>query len=119
MDAENRRPVDVLPERSADSFAAWLAARRGAELICRDPGRLLGVRRTPDAIQVVDRRTPSLHQLAALTYPGFVRAACHPSLHRPRQVPSASPACCDRRAVKVLTPLESTVPDGAALCRSW
>lgn len=114
MDAENRRPVDVLPERSADSFAAWLAARRGAELICRDPGRLLGVRRTPDAIQVVDRRTPSLHQLAALTYPGFVRAACHPPLHRPRQVPSASPACCDRRAVKVLTPLESTVPDGAA-----
>jgi transposase len=35
-DVETRRPVDVLAERSADSFAEWLAAWPGAELICRD-----------------------------------------------------------------------------------
>ena len=30
VDVQTRRPVDVLPERSADSFAAWLAAALGA-----------------------------------------------------------------------------------------
>jgi hypothetical protein len=36
VDVETRRPVDILEERSSESFAAWLAARPGAELICRD-----------------------------------------------------------------------------------
>jgi Transposase len=36
VDVETRRPVDILGERSSDSFAAWLAARPGTELICRD-----------------------------------------------------------------------------------
>ena len=36
VDIETRRPVDILDDRSSDSFAAWLAARPGTELICRD-----------------------------------------------------------------------------------
>jgi hypothetical protein len=36
VNAGTRRPVDVLPERSADSFRAWLAAHPGVEVICRD-----------------------------------------------------------------------------------
>jgi transposase len=38
VDIETRRPVDVLPERSAESFRAWLDAHPGAEIICRDRG---------------------------------------------------------------------------------
>jgi transposase len=38
VDIETRRPVDMLPERSAESFRAWLDAHPGVEIICRDRG---------------------------------------------------------------------------------
>jgi transposase len=33
---QTRGPVDMLPERSAESFRAWLDAHPGVEVICRD-----------------------------------------------------------------------------------
>lgn len=36
IDLDQGRPVDVLPERSADVVANWLTAHPGAEIICRD-----------------------------------------------------------------------------------
>jgi transposase len=58
VDLQRHIPVDVLPDASADSFAAWLKANPGIELITRDragtfaDGAALGA---PKALQIADR----------------------------------------------------------------
>jgi transposase len=54
----DHRVVDLLPDRSAESVARWLAQRPTITLVCRDRSELYadGIRRgAPDALQVVDR----------------------------------------------------------------
>ncbi|MFE5556544.1 transposase [Streptomyces sp. NPDC056544] len=36
VDVEAGRVVDVLPDRTSETFAAWLRDHPGAEIICRD-----------------------------------------------------------------------------------
>jgi transposase len=66
VDVETRRPVDMLAERSAESFRAWLDARPGIQVICRDRGGCYAegaARGAPLAVQVADR-WHLLHNLA-------------------------------------------------------
>lgn len=58
VDVESGRVVDVLPDRESDTFAAWLTAHPGAEIICRDRATAYSKaikEAAPDALEVADR----------------------------------------------------------------
>jgi hypothetical protein len=57
VNVEDHHVIDLLPERSADTVAAWLAWHPTVTVVCRDRSALYadGIRRgAPHAVQVVD-----------------------------------------------------------------
>ncbi|MFG3285255.1 ISL3 family transposase [Streptomyces sp. NPDC048111] len=78
VDVEAGHVVDVLPDRTSETFAAWLTAHPGAEIICRDRASAYtkAIKEVaPAALEVADR----WHLLQ--NFSDAVEQTCHQ--HRP------------------------------------
>ena len=56
VDLENRRVVDLLPDREPNTLAQWLLAHPGIEIISRDRGK--------DYIDGIEKALPNIPQVA-------------------------------------------------------
>lgn len=99
VNLEDHQVLDLLPERSAESVATWLAQHPTITVVCRDRSALYadGIRRgAPHAVQVVDR----FHLVKNL------REAVEAFLHSQRPALQAAAA----RTAQALTLVAGPVP---------
>ncbi|MFI0409121.1 ISL3 family transposase [Actinomadura sp. 3N508] len=105
LDMETGERVDVLPDRTADTLAAWLREHPGAELVCRDRGGAYAeaVRTAAqDAVQVADRFHVWKNLCEAVEKCVVLHRACLPeptSDNEPDQATSVPPEATASAAV--------------------
>ncbi len=101
VDLERHRPIDVLPDREAETLAAWLRAHPQIEVISRDRASTYAdgaAQGAPQAIQVADRfhllqNVGDALQRVLQRHPAALRAAAqaHADLVPPGPAPLPAP----------------------------
>ena len=107
VDLERRRPVDLLPERTAETIATWLRDHPGVEIIARDRAQDYArgaAEGASEAIQVADRfhllcnlhevLTRYLQRITPALRRGLARepAATSPAIPEAPEPPASAPA---------------------------
>ncbi len=119
VDLERKCPVDLLPDRDADSVAAWLKLHPGVEIIVRGRSGLFAdgaLRGAPLATQVVDRYHLVQNLIEALERFFLHKRAVLKAVHKQQQA-KVEQANAALRSLPVMAGVPSSRPAKAASLR--